>query len=377
MTNVGRTGFVWHELYMWHDTGTFAGVLPSGHGILEPEENTENAATKRRIKNLLDVSGLTEQLTPLKPRFATADELCSVHTRQYVETIQKMSAGAGGDARMDTPYGHTPFGPGGFEIAALASGGMLVATEAVLTGHVKNAYALVRPIGHHAEPDRGLGFCMFNNGAIAARYAQKKHGVRRIAFVDWDVHHGNGAQKIFWNERDVLTISIHQDRVFPPDSGHITDIGGGAGRGYNLNIPLPPGSGVGAYRAAFERVVLPALQRFRPELIIVPCGFDPAAFDTLGRMMVHSECFRWMTAQVMQAAHELCGDRLVMCHEGGYHKASTPFCGLAVVEQLSGIRTSISDPWMIIFENLGQQELQPHQDALIKKAEELLAGIAA
>ena len=145
MTNMSRTGFVWHELYMWHDTGTYAGVLPSGHGILEPEENTENAATKRRIKNLLDVSGLTDQLVLLKPRTATIDELSAVHTRAYIEAIQQMSAGLGGDARMDTPYGHTPFGPGGYDIAALAAGGMLVATEAVVTGQVKNAYALVRP----------------------------------------------------------------------------------------------------------------------------------------------------------------------------------------------------------------------------------------
>ena len=370
------TGFVWHELYMWHDTGTYAGVLPSGNGILEPEENTENTATKRRIKNLLDVAGLTDQLVPIKPRRATDDELLTVHTTDYIAAIKQMSAGAGGDARMDTPYGHTPFGPGGFDIAALAAGGVIAAVDAVLDGHVKNAYALVRPIGHHAEPDRGLGFCMFNNGAIAARHAMRKRGIGRVAFVDWDVHHGNGAQRIFWSDSDVLTISIHQDRVFPPGSGLLSEIGDCAGKGYNLNIPLPPGSGTGAYLAAFERVIVPALRRFKPDLIIAPCGFDGGAFDTLGRMMLHSECFREITRVVMAAAVELCGDRLVLCHEGGYHKPSVPFFGLAVIEQLSGIRTGVEDPYLVVFEHLGQQELQPHQDALIAKAAALLDGIA-
>lgn len=372
---MSRTGFVWHELYMWHDTGTYAGVLPSGNSILEPEENTENAATKRRIKNLLDVVGMTEQLVAIKPRPATDVELAYVHTASYIAAIKAMSAGLGGDARMDTPYGHTPFGPGGFEIAALAAGGVIEAADAVLDRRVANAYALVRPIGHHAEADRGLGFCIFNNGAIAARHLQRARKVKRIAIVDWDVHHGNGAQKIFWEDADVLTISIHQDRVFPPDSGHAREVGEGAGRGLNLNIPLPPGSGVGAYLAAFNRLVIPALERFRPDFIIAPCGFDGGAFDVLGRMMMHSEGFREVTRLVMDAAARLCGGKLLLCHEGGYHKASVPFFGLAVIEQLSSIRTGVVDPWMVVFENLGQQELQPHQDALITQLEPHLDAI--
>jgi acetoin utilization deacetylase AcuC-like enzyme len=375
MTSLSHTGFVWHELYMWHDTGTYAGVLPSGRGILEPEENTENVATKRRIKNLLDVAGLTEQLVPIRPRPATLAELGAVHTADYLAAIKTMSDSDGGDARMGSPFGHTPFGPGGFDIAALAAGGVIAAADAIMAGTVRNAYALVRPIGHHAEPDRGLGFCMFNNGAIAARHLQRVHGVSRIAFVDWDVHHGNGAQKIFWAEPDVLTISIHQDRVFPPGSGMMDEVGEGAGLGYNLNLPMPPGCGVGAYLAAFERVIIPALERFRPDFIIVPCGFDAGAFDVLGRMMLHSECFRTMTRMVMQAADRLCGGRLLVCHEGGYHKASTPFFGLAVIEELSGRRTHIDDPWMMVFEHLGQQDLQPHQDAVIRDGEKLLDAI--
>lgn len=372
MDDRSATGFVWHELYMWHDTGRYAGILPSGDGVLEPGEHAENPATKRRLKNLLDVAGLTHRLVAIDPREAIDDELTLVHTREYVAAVRAMSEHGGGDARMETPFGHTPFGAGGFRIAALAAGGVIEAVDAVLAGRVRNAYALVRPPGHHAEPGHGLGFCIFNNGAIGARHAMRRRGVGRVAFVDWDVHHGNGAQRIFWNERDVLTISIHQDGAFPPNSGAITDRGEGPGHGCNINVPLPPGSGVGAYRSTFERVVLPALRKFRPELIIVPSGFDAGAFDPLARMMLHSECYRDMTRMMMEVAGEVCNGRLVMCHEGGYDEDTVPFLGLAVIEQLSGIRTEICDPFLEIFAGLPYQELQPHQKAVIAAAAQMV-----
>lgn len=357
---------------MWHDTSPMAGMLQSGRGIIEPDESTESPATKRRIKNLLDVAGITEQLVAIKPRAATVEELAAAHDRGYIAAIQAMSAMSGGDARMDQALGETPFGPGGFEIAALAAGGVIVAVDAVVAGTVRNAYALVRPPGHHAEAQHGFGFCIFNNGAVAARHAQRAHGLRRIAIVDWDAHHGNGAQHIFWTDPTVLTISIHQDSAFPPGSGTITDIGEGPGIGYNLNIPLPPGSGAGAYLAAFERVIVPALRRFGPELIIVPCGFDAGCFDSMSRMMLHSECFRAMTRLVQTAAEELCAARLVLCHEGGYHKTSVPFFGLAVIEQLAGIRSGMADPFLPIIEKYPFQDLQPHQDAVLRQAEKLV-----
>jgi acetoin utilization deacetylase AcuC-like enzyme len=375
MTRGSRTGFVWHESFMWHDTGSLAGFLPSGRGLLEPDEPTECPATKRRIKNLLDAAGVTEQLVAVKPRAATTEELAVVHTREYIAAIQAMSAASGGDARMDQPIGETPFGPGGFEIAALAAGGVLAAVDAVMSGTVRNAYALVRPPGHHAEAAHGFGFCIFNHGALAARHAQKAHGLGRVAIVDWDAHHGNGAQHIFYTDPSVLTISIHQDGDFPPGSGPIADIGAGQGIGYNLNIPLPPGSGVGAYLAAFERVIVPALHRFRPEFIVAPCGFDAGCFDPMSRMMLHSECFSAMTRYVQDAAEELCSGRLVLCHEGGYHKTSVPFCGLAVIEQLSGIASGVADPFLPIIKNYPFQDLQPHQDAVLRQAEKLVERI--
>jgi acetoin utilization deacetylase AcuC-like enzyme len=189
-----------------------------------------------------------------------------------------------------------------------------------------------------------------------------------VATVDWDVHHGNGTQQAFYEDPTVLTISIHQDRLFPTRSGGIDETGSGAGEGRNINIPMPAGSGVGAYLAAFERVIVPALRKFKPDLIVVPSGFDAGGTDPLGRMMVHSGGYRQMTRLLMEVAADICGGRLVLSHEGGYSATNVPYCGLAVMEQLSGIGTDIQDPWLPIMEEWGGQDLQPHQEAAIDRA---------
>jgi acetoin utilization deacetylase AcuC-like enzyme len=364
------TGLVWHELLMWHDTTPLAGFLKSGRGVIEPDEPSESPASKRRIKNLLDVAGLTDHLVLIKPRPATDSELELVHTAAYVETIKAMSAKDGGDASLCCLGGDTPFGPGGFDIAALAAGGALEAVDAIVEARVGNAYALVRPPGHHAERDHGFGFCIFNNGALAARYAQHRHGLARVAIVDWDAHHGNGAEHIFWDDPTVMSISIHQDGAYPRGSGAIAATGGGAGEGYNLNVPLPPGSGVGAYLATMERVVVPVLRWFAPDMIVVACGFDAGAYDPQARMMLHPEAFEMMTRQVMAAADDLCGGRLLLCHEGGYHRPSVPFHGLAVIEALSGRKGTVRDPFTPLIAAMAYQELQPHQDAIIRQIEQ-------
>ncbi|MFZ5789256.1 MAG: class II histone deacetylase [Pseudomonadota bacterium] len=365
------TGFVYHELYMWHDTGTASSVFPPGLAI-EPDRHAENADTKRRLRNLVEVSGLIEKLVPIKPRAATVAEVARFHDRRYINRIRRLSADRGGDAGN-----LTPFGPGSYEIALLAAGGTITAVDAVLSGKVRNVYALVRPPGHHAERDRGLGFCIFGNVAIAILHARAKHGLERVATVDWDVHHGNGTQQAFYGDPHVLTISLHQDRLFPIKGGGVDEIGAGKGRGYNLNIPLPPGSGTGAYLEAFRKIVLPALKRFRPELILAPSGFDGGGIDPLGRMMLASACYRQMTRLLMEAADELCDGRLALSHEGGYSSSHVPYCGLAVLEQLSGERTGIEDPWLWIMERWGQQELQAHQRTAIRKAAANLERIGA
>ena len=219
------TGFLWHELYAWHDTGTGAWVMPAGLTV-QPLAHIESADGKRRIRNLVEVSGLIDHLVQLKPRAAAEMEILRLHTREYVERVKKMSAESGGEAGEETPFGR-----GSYEIALLAAGGCISAVDAVLDGKVDNAYALVRPPGHHAEKDQGRGFCIFGNTALAAMHARQARGLARVAIVDWDVHHGNGTEHAFYSDPTVLTISIHQDNNYPPGSGAMTDVGEGAGRG--------------------------------------------------------------------------------------------------------------------------------------------------
>jgi acetoin utilization deacetylase AcuC-like enzyme len=364
------TGLVFHERYLWHDTG-HGWIIPNDGAVVQPYEHPENPETKRRFMNLLRASGMYDRLADVPARPATVEELCRVHTLDHVQRMEALSKAGGGDAG-----GLTPIGLGSYEIALLSAGGCIAAVEAVLAGRVDNAYALVRPPGHHSIPDGAMGFCMFNNAAIAVQHLRAVHGVGRVAMVDWDVHHGNGQQAVFWEDPDVLTISIHQDLCFPPDSGYLHDIGGGAGEGYNVNVPLPPGSGHGAYVAAYERVAVEALRRFRPDFIVAPSGFDGGFFDPLGRMMAWSETFRDMTRMLKGAAEELCGGRLVLTHEGGYSQSYVPFMGLAVLEELSGERSGVDDPYAPICSHAGQQDLQSHQDAVIRQAEALLAAIA-
>jgi acetoin utilization deacetylase AcuC-like enzyme len=363
------TGFLTHELYLWHDTGTWPMNFRPGLHI-QPGTPAENPETKRRFRNLLEVSGLLDSLTPIKPVPATDDQIAAFHTRDYIARIKELSAGNGGEAAPGTPFGH-----GGYEIAALAAGGSMAMTDAVLTGKVRHGYALVRPPGHHAEPAMGYGFCLFGNIVLAIHHARAMHKVGRVAVVDWDVHHGNGTEAGFYGDRDTLTISIHQDNLYPAGRGRLADQGEGAGRGANLNIPLPPGCGDGAYRAVMEQVVVPALTRFRPELMIIASGFDASGLDPLGRMMVTSSGFRQMTGTLMAAADALCGGRLVLSHEGGYSEFHVPYCGLAVMEALAGRSTGIVDPFGAEMEQWGGQALQPHQASWIAQAAALVPGV--
>ena len=189
------------------------------------------------------------------------------------------------------------------------------------------------------------------------------------------MHHGNGSQWLFYDDPSVLTISLHQDRNFPPDSGFVSENGTGAGEGANVNVPLPPGSGTGAYVAAFERVVAPALRRFKPELLIVASGLDASVYDPLARQMMTSDGYRDLTKIMMDVASDV-GGKLVVSHEGGYSPVYVAFCGLAVVETLAGVRT-IPDPYLDMAAGMGAQELQPHQDAAIKESEALVDKVPA
>jgi acetoin utilization deacetylase AcuC-like enzyme len=364
-----RTGFVWHERYMWHVTGIAAGAVPAG-GYVEPSMfHIEDPSSKRRIRNLLEVTGLLEELVSIRPRQATEAELLRVHDAAYLDRLERLSAEGVGDAGEKAPVG-----PDSLTIAKLAVGGCLEAADAIVRGQVANAYALVRPPGHHAERSRGRGFCLLANAALTVAHLKAVHSLERIAVVDWDVHHGNGTQSIFYEDPTVLTISVHEEGNYPPDSGTLVERGAGQGFGTNLNIPLPAGSGHGAYMETFERVIGPALRRFRPSMIVVPCGFDSCIFDPLARQMNVAETFRLLTRFVKSAAAELCEGRLLLTHEGGYSSFYTPYCGLAVIEELSGVRTDAEDPFGHHIAKPGQKLLL-HQADVIAEAAAMVAEV--
>jgi len=339
---------------------------------VQPSSPPESPEPKRRIRNLLEITGLLPRLTTVPPRPASRAELERFHVPRYVEQISAMSAAGGGDAG-----GFTPFRPGAFEIASLSAGGVIAAADAVLDGIVRNAYALVRPPGHHASPSTGDGFCIFNNIGVAVEHLRHVRGIQRVAVVDWDVHHGNGTEAGFYENPDVLTISLHQDAWYPLASGGRERNGAGRGLGANLNVPLPAGSGSGAYDLAFEHVVEPALQRFQPEFIFVACGLDANYMDPLARMMLDGESYRAMTLRIRAVADAVCAGRLVVVHEGGYAAEIVPFCALAVIEAMSGLSAGIADPWVPRNRGCPGQELLPHQAAAVMAAAALVQRVPA
>lgn len=365
-----KTGLVWHERYMWHEQGLYSGLMPMGYPV-QLGRHHEHPDTKRRLKNLLDACDFTPTLTPVAARMATREELLTVHTPAYLDKLETLNAAHGGEAGFDAP-----FTPGSVDIAKLAAGGCLEALDAVLDGRVDNVYCLVRPIGHHAEPDTGKGFCLYSNAALVARRALAR-GLQRVALIDIDVHHGNGAERVFWRDPQVLTISLHQSRWFPPDSGDVSAQGEGRGLGFNLNVPLPAGSGFGAYRAAFEQAVLPALERFKPELVIMPAGYDAGAQDPLGRMILSSNHFRWITEQLLAVAERHAKGRFIATHEGGYNDSTVPFMGLAVIEAMAGRASGVVDPYGAIFDGMEGHALLSHQAEAVAHAASTLAVLDA
>jgi acetoin utilization deacetylase AcuC-like enzyme len=252
------------------------------------------------------------------PEPPPADEkwLLAVHPQQYIDHIRHVCAVGGGVLDQ----GDTPVGPESFEIARVATGAVLSCCDAVVSGQVRRAFAAVRPPGHHAEPLHPMGFCLFANVSIAARYLQRSHGVGRIAIVDFDVHHGNGTQAVFEADPSVLFISLHQDpRTCYPGTGYAHEVGVDAGRGFTLNLPFPPGTEDDAYVSAMRDRVLPRLDEFRPEFLLISAGFDAHTDDPLAQIELSEEAFGKMTAMLVESAERHCAGRIVSALEGGYN----------------------------------------------------------
>ena len=258
----------------------------------------------------LNRAGLLNRMLLLEAREATADELLLCHTAEYLKTVRR-------DVESGRRYlstGDTDVTPNSWEVAARAVGGVLNAVDAVLSGSARNAFCAVRPPGHHANAARGMGFCLFNNAAIAARYAQRHHGVERVVMVDWDVHHGNGTQDIFYRDPSVFFFSSHQWPLYP-GTGRADETGEGPGEGSTMNFPFPAGAGRREILGAVENHLLPAAARFQPGLVLISAGFDSRVGDPLGRFTLTDEDFGDLTRAVMGIG----GGRVVSVLEGGYN----------------------------------------------------------
>lgn len=341
------TGFFWDERCFWHSGGNYALTVPVG-GLVQPLAAgglPESPETKRRLKNLLDVTGLSRDLEMRGAGPAATSDLLRIHPGNYLTEFRKLSEAGGGELGI-----RTPFGQGGYEIARLSAGLAKAALFAVLDGDVPNAYALSRPPGHHCLPDWQNGFCLLANIAIAVEAALAAGKAGRVAVLDWDVHHGNGTEAIFYDREEVLTISMHQERNYPLDTGDFDDRGEGAGAGRNLNIPLPPGSGDAAWRHALDRLALPAIRAHEPDVIVVACGFDAGAYDPLSRTLCTAATFRAMTRDVLDLADDICGGRVAMAHEGGYSELFVPFAGHGVLAEMAGSGIDAPDPFAATFD---------------------------
>jgi acetoin utilization deacetylase AcuC-like enzyme len=336
-------GYVYDPVYLKHDTG----------------QHVEVAARLEAIIAYLEKTGLKEQLTPIKPRPATIDEIALVHQRDYIKEIEETALKGGGWLDPDTVIS-----AGSYEAALYAAGGLIQAVESVMGGKVASAFALVRPPGHHATSRHSKGFCLFNNIAIATNYAMDKYKLERLLIIDFDVHHGNGTQDTFYDNPQVMYISTHE-YPFYPGTGHINETGRGDAEGANVNIPLPAGCGDAEYIKAFEQVIVPIAQRFNPQLILVSAGYDNHWDDPLAMMQVSVSGFGQMAGIIKGLADELCGGRLAFTLEGGYNLGALAASVKATFDVLLG--NSVEDPLGQSSRNFGAAEI----DRLLGTVKEL------
>ncbi len=309
-----QTGFLFNERFLDHDTG-------AGH----PERPA-------RLQSL--VAHL--RTTDLWPLFqfpvidrAAEEWILRIHTSGHIRMVREACR----DGRLVLDQGDTHVSRDSFDVALLAVGAVLSGLDAVLKGVLRNAFCAVRPPGHHAERDAAMGFCLFNNVAIGARYAQETYHLDRVAIIDWDVHHGNGTQHAFYDDPSVLYISTHQ-YPFYPGTGARQEVGTGRGTGYTLNIPMAASSGEEEYLTAFTREILPALERYCPELILISAGFDAHRDDPLANIDLTEDSFAKLTSMVTALAAGQCGGRIVSVLEGGYHLEALALSAEAHLRQL-------------------------------------------
>lgn len=309
-----KLAVIYHPDFELHDTGS---------------QHPENFSRARRIVERLRGDSIAEYLRWFTPELAEPGWVEKVHSPEYRQYIEE--ACLSGKPFVD--MGETVVCEQSYHVALLAAGAAIKAVDLVLAEDFKRAFACIRPPGHHARYEQAMGFCLFNNIAIAAAYAGAFYGLERIAIVDWDVHHGNGTQETFYNSPKVMFSSLHQLPLYP-HSGERVEEGLEMGHGFTLNLPLPAGSGGVEYQKAFHSELIPALKKFRPQLILISCGFDAHQNDPLADMKLKEEDYQWMTGQLAEIANEFGEGRMISVLEGGYHMEALASSALAHVKSL-------------------------------------------
>jgi len=309
-----QTGIIFDDLFLDHDTGPY-----------HPE-------CKERLISIGDglrTYRFADHLLKLKPRAATEKELTLIHPLSHINRIQKSAGKSLTHFDSDTVAGARSY-----EVALNAVGSILEMVDALFSGQIQNGFAFVRPPGHHAEPERAMGFCLFSNIAIAAAYALQRFNIARTLVIDFDVHHGNGTQKAFYDRSDVLYISTHQFPLYP-GTGDFSEIGSGPGKGFTLNFPLPAGTDDSTYNLIFQKIIDPVGQTYKPELILVSAGFDAYVEDPLAGMDVSPKGFAGIARTILNLADKVCDGKVIFVLEGGYHLDGLRRCVLNVLDELT------------------------------------------
>ena len=308
------TAYVYDELYLEHDTGS----------------HPENAGRLTAIMRALAERGMLDELVQVDARDATDGELRAIHRAEYIEQVRRTAERGG--AWLD---GDTYVSPRSYAAAIRAAGGLVALVEAIMSGDVDNGFALVRPPGHHAVAGRGMGFCLFNNVAIAAASALTGHGLNRVLIVDYDVHHGNGTADSFYSDPRVLYFSTHQYPHYP-GTGHWSETGSGEGEGYTVNVPLPGGVGDEGYRRVFDDLLVPIAERYDPELVLVSVGYDAHWRDPLAHMRLSTSGYWWLAKCLRELANRTCEGRVAFILEGGYDLEALTSGVMATFDALRG-----------------------------------------